>query len=260
MPRLPRCRRQSLCYHLYNRGLDRRTLFHDAADFERFGRTVGRYKTACPGVRLYHWAWMGNHYHMLAESPPTFLRSFVAGVQQSYAQYYRRRYGTCGPVWQGRFHSRPVERDLCLTRCGRYVERNAVRAGLAAVAWEYRWSSAAFYALGEGACGGDGGGLTDLDPRFDSATGPSERERADYRAMLLDTADETWMAEHGRGLVIGSAAFASRLTLQDGRVGVRPGRPSGAAHAAGPGDIQGGGREPRPREQSFDISNCLDGG
>jgi len=66
------------------------------------------------------------------------LRGFVGGVQQSYAQYYHARHGTSGVFWHGRFKSKPFEIGLYLGSCGRYIERNPVRAGMAAMAWEYR--------------------------------------------------------------------------------------------------------------------------
>jgi len=109
-----------------------------------FSDTVGEYKELC-GAKVYHWAWMGNHYHMLVEVVYENLRGFVVGVQQAYAQYHHARYNGTGVFWQGRFKSRPVEIGSYLTRCGRYIERNPVRAGLTAIAWEYRWSSAVAY-------------------------------------------------------------------------------------------------------------------
>src|ERR1043166_8773737 len=46
-----------------------------------------------------------------------------------------------GPIYQGRFKSFPVQADdHFLTLC-RYVERNALRAGLVARAEQWRWSS-----------------------------------------------------------------------------------------------------------------------
>jgi hypothetical protein len=91
---------------------------------------------------------MPNHYHLLIRLTFPMLRPFAAVIQQSYAQYHHRRHGTCGVLWQGRHQTRAVEEDLCLTRCGRYIERNPVRAGLAEFAWDWPHSSAGFYVLG----------------------------------------------------------------------------------------------------------------
>jgi REP element-mobilizing transposase RayT len=49
-----------------NRGVNRNRVFADDQDREYFSRLVGEYKEAC-GAKVYHWVWMGNHYHMLVE-------------------------------------------------------------------------------------------------------------------------------------------------------------------------------------------------
>ena len=49
--------------------------------------------------------------------------------------------------------------DASLARCGRYVERNPVRAKETDLAWEWPFSSAGFYGLGKA------DGLTDPDVR-----------------------------------------------------------------------------------------------
>ena len=42
---------------------------------------------------------------------------------------------------QGRFRSIPIEQDTYLLECGRYIERNPIRAGLTDDPAKYRWSS-----------------------------------------------------------------------------------------------------------------------
>ncbi len=46
-----------------------------------------------------------------------------------------------GPVYQGRFKSFPVQSDEHFLTVARYVERNALRAGLVERAEEWRWCS-----------------------------------------------------------------------------------------------------------------------
>ena len=46
-----------------------------------------------------------------------------------------------GPVYQGRFKSFPVQTDEHFLTVARYVERNAVRAGLVGRAEYWQWSS-----------------------------------------------------------------------------------------------------------------------
>jgi putative transposase len=196
MPRVPRIRQQALCYHLYNRGVNRQPLFHEEGDWRRFVELLGRYKARC-GAEVFHWVLMPNHYHLLVRVPFAGLRRFVGGVQQSYAQYHHLRHGTCGVLWQGRFHSKAVSADQSLTRCGRYIERNPVRARMVGLAWEWPWSSARWYVRGEA------DGVNDLDPGYDAAAGLSDAQRQAYAALLQDEADDAWMRSRQERATIG---------------------------------------------------------
>jgi putative transposase len=59
----------------------------------------------------------------------------------THVRRYQRQYGTNGHVWQGRFRAFPIEQDAHLLPVLRYVERNALRANLAARAQDWPWCS-----------------------------------------------------------------------------------------------------------------------
>jgi len=62
-----------------------------------------------------------------------------------YAKYFARNQNHIGHVFQDRFKSLPVNDNTYLLECGRYIERNPVKAGLVRKPEEYSWSSYAFY-------------------------------------------------------------------------------------------------------------------
>ena len=66
MPRRARVFQTALCYHVMNRGINGQTIFDDEDDCGTFSRLVCEYKALCAAA-VYHWAWMGTHYHMLVE-------------------------------------------------------------------------------------------------------------------------------------------------------------------------------------------------
>lgn len=216
MPGRPRIQQQAICYHLYNRCINRDRLFEDERDFLRFRQIVARYKQRCHCL-VYHWALMPNHYHLLIRLIFPMLRPFAAGIQQSYAQYHHRRHGTCGVRRQGRYHTRPVEEDMCLTRCGRYIERNPVRASQAKFAWDRPHASAGFYVLGRA------DDLTDMDVQY-AAEDLDAPRRAAYAAMLQDSEEERWVKEQS-GVAIGSPRFIGSLAAEEGHLCRRRGRP-----------------------------------
>jgi putative transposase len=215
MPRVGRIYQRALCYHVMNRGVNRGPLFSDDTDRQYFSDLVTEYKAIC-GARVYHWVWMGNHYHMLVEIVFENLRGFAGGVQQAYVQYHHARHNGCGVFWQGRFRSKPVEIGSYLASCGRYIERNPVRAGLTGMAWEYRWSSAAAYVKTVK------DGVTDENPYLGTL---GDQERSSYKEALMSGVDEKVVRGMEGERVLGSKEFAATLKMERGRYRVKRGRP-----------------------------------
>ena len=216
MPRVARLLQRALCYHVMNRGVNLQCIFADDEDRAYFKQTVAEYKALC-GARIYHWCWMDNHYHLLVEVVHENLRGFAGGLQQAFAQYHHARHHGSGVFWQGRFKSRPVEVGSYLVSCGRYIERNPVRAGLICNAWDYGWSSAARYVN----CIADG--LTDENPYLGAF---EDADRRAYGAALMSGVEDEAAIRHVDGeRVIGSKAFAETLQMVRGRHRVKRGRP-----------------------------------
>jgi putative transposase len=146
MPRSKRVESKTGIYHWINRGINQKKLFHKKDDFEFFLSLVGEHKNG-EGIDIYHYCLMSNHIHLLLRSPDMkALASFSHYVQRRYAYHYCRNYKWRGQVFQRMYKSLPVEKESYLMECGRYIERNPVRANLVKKAGEYPYSSFNFYA------------------------------------------------------------------------------------------------------------------
>ncbi|MBM3301714.1 MAG: transposase, partial [Deltaproteobacteria bacterium] len=116
-------------------------------DFDRtvflsvLGDLVGRYNWICHAYCL-----MGNHYHLLIETPDGNLSEGMRQLNGIYTQKLNRRHGRVGHVFQGRFKSIIVEKDSYLLELCRYVVLNPVRAGIVKHPKDYPWSSFKFTA------------------------------------------------------------------------------------------------------------------
>jgi len=81
---------------------------------------------------------------MKAEDLPKLMQ----GINLSYTLCYKKKYKFTGSLWQGRYKSIVIEKDEYLLECGRYIERNPVRAGIVKDPKDYEFSSFKFYSCG----------------------------------------------------------------------------------------------------------------
>ena len=90
---------------------------------------------------------MDNHFHLLA-TPSTAdgLPQWMQAVGRRYVRYFNDRHGRSGTLWEGRYRSTLIQTDRYLLACMAYIDLNPVRAGMAAEARDYPWSSHAHYA------------------------------------------------------------------------------------------------------------------
>lgn len=64
---------------------------------------------------------MGNHYHLLLETPEPNLSCGMRQLNGIYTLHFNRRHGRVGHLFQGRFKSILVEKDAHLLELIRYV-------------------------------------------------------------------------------------------------------------------------------------------
>jgi putative transposase len=143
-----------LVYHVLNRANARMRIFDKPEDYDAFERildeAVRRVK-----MRLLAYCVMPNHWHVvLWPREDGDLSTFVGWLTLTHTQrWHARRHSVgCGHVYQGRFKSFLVESDEHLWTVCRYVERNALRAGLCDRAEQWRWSSLWRREFGEAEC------------------------------------------------------------------------------------------------------------
>jgi putative transposase len=113
-----------------NRGNGRTEVFHKADDYEAFLEMVAQASARLP-MRVLAYCLMPNHFHLvLRPHGDGDLSRWMQWLLTTHVRRYRRHYGSSGHVWQGRFKAFPCQDDSHLITVLRYVERNALRAGL----------------------------------------------------------------------------------------------------------------------------------
>lgn len=127
-------------WHVTSRGNDRGTVFLDDGDRLEFLEVLSRV-VAVMRWRLHAYVLMGNHYHLLVETPEPNLSRGMRQLNGVFTQRANLRQGRSGHLFQGRFKGILVERESHLLELCRYLVLNPVRAGLVPTAGDWRWSS-----------------------------------------------------------------------------------------------------------------------
>jgi putative transposase len=224
MPRIARVLAPGVPHHVTQRGNGRQPVFLSDHDYSTYLGLLQHY-AGRSDVRVWAYCLMPNHVHLIAvPGSPRSLPQAMGRLHADYARHFNIARLSCGHVWQARYFSCPLARAH-LWHAMAYVERNPVRAGLAAHAAEYRWSSAAAHLRGY-----DPGGLVDL------SRWAAEYDPARWRTVLESSIVEEALAERLRqatvsGRPFGSEDFVAELEEGSGRTlrPRKPGRPKKAA-------------------------------
>ena len=128
------------CYNLTARGDRQEPIFEDDQDRLVFLDLLAK-EVLQQGWRLYAFCLMGNHYHLLLESPEPNLVQGMRRLNGVYTQAFNRRHRRVGPVLQGRYKSILVDKQSYLLELARYVVLNPVRAKMVASVEDWHWSS-----------------------------------------------------------------------------------------------------------------------
>lgn len=147
-------------YHLYNRGVEKRTIFIDEQDRAVFLSYLKTYllpkdedafhavlanpkstskgkDTALKALRLNNfndtltllaYCLMPNHFHFLVkQTEATTIDSFMQSFCTRYSLYFNRKYRRVGGLFQGKYKAVRVTTDEQLLHLSRYIHRNPTK-------------------------------------------------------------------------------------------------------------------------------------
>ena len=142
MPRATRLEYEDAFYHVMSRGRARQTLFHDERYYHQFCQTLGEAHQRF-GIVIHAYCLMGNHYHLLVQTPEANLSRVMRHINGVYTQRHNRLKRSDGPIFRGRFKSIVVDADAYLLQLSRYIHRNPIdtQGPLVNQLGDYPWSS-----------------------------------------------------------------------------------------------------------------------
>jgi len=139
-------------YHVFNRGVDKRTIFSDESDFQRFLKSMKEFNVIRPIGSIYEnsfrktknskesdkplvefvaYCLNPNHYHfILCPVVENGIEKFIHKLNMGYAKYFNEKYKRSGALFQGSFKSVHVVSNEQLIYLSTYVNLNYVVHGL----------------------------------------------------------------------------------------------------------------------------------
>ena len=133
-------------YHIYNRGVDKRTIFEDEKDHKVFLNLLKTYlsppnstdhplssiiKRPRPlpcfygKIQLLAFCLMPNHFHLLIKQTNKMdIADFVRSLCTTYSMYFNKRNKRSGTLFQSKYKAVLVETDSYLVHLSRYIHLN----------------------------------------------------------------------------------------------------------------------------------------
>lgn len=223
MSRVARIVIAGVAHHITQRGNNQQDVFF-VEDDKRMYLDLLHAQSRKYGFGVTGYCLMNNHVHVVG-IPKTedALAKAIGRTHFLYTQYINRMHGRSGHLWQNRFYSCPMD-EAHTFRALSYVELNPVQANLAALPWDYPWSSAAAH------CGSDTAHpVLDMEQWHTIMPGMVWREILNQ--LRDDSEDVETLRLHTRtGRPLGSDSFISKFESFLGRR-LRPlpvGRPKGS--------------------------------
>ncbi len=209
MPRFARIVFPEIPHHIIQRGNNQQAVFLNGENQSLYLRYLREESQKCR-LTITSYCLMTNHIHLVVT--PADSVGLFKGIGQTnlrYTQYFNKRYGRIGHLWQGRFKSYPMD-GVHFVNAIRYGELNPVRAGIVDCASDYPWSSAAAHTGFP-----DQTGLLDLD-WWRSFYDPGEWLQI-LKEKIPDEVERNIRNHWKTGLPLGSEEFIRKLESQTNR-------------------------------------------
>jgi len=131
-------------YHVMNRGLNRRRIFHNDTHRQQFLILLAdihhRY-----GIEVHAYCLMNNHYHLLLHTPQANLSRAMRHLDGVYTQKFNHDTKRDGALFRGRYKAILIEAENYMLQLSRYIHLNPVSAKICAYPCAYKWSSYSAY-------------------------------------------------------------------------------------------------------------------
>jgi putative transposase len=130
-------------YHVYNRGINKETIYKEPKNFHYFLEQYGKYLNN--QIETLSYCLMPTHFHLFIRlkddsDPDTVTKSFK-NFFISYAKSINKNYNRTGSLFQAKFKKKQIESDDYFSAIVAYLHLNPTRSGLVNHPSEWMFSS-----------------------------------------------------------------------------------------------------------------------
>lgn len=131
-------------YHIYNRGVDKRNIFSDKSDLQRFIQSMNEFNTKNPIGSLYENSFVKelggsssklvsfiayclnpNHYHfIMTPLVEKGIEKFMQRLGTGYTMYFNEKNKRSGSLFQGKFKGKHINSNEYLLQASSYANLN----------------------------------------------------------------------------------------------------------------------------------------
>lgn len=131
-------------YHILNRGVDKRTIFQDQEDLDRFFQSMKEFNTVEPIGSIFENSFEGNkkekskvlvelvayclnpnHFHfILKQVSEDGISEYMKRLSGGYTLYFNKKHRRTGSLFGGRFKSLHIDSDTYLNHVSAYINLN----------------------------------------------------------------------------------------------------------------------------------------
>lgn len=148
------------CYHVYNRGVEKRRIFEEAEDYKKFLEYLKIYLSPIEDLRkenpllktnlingnlseeieVLAYCLMPNHFHILIkQKTKNAITKLMRQLTTAYSMYFNKKYERVGPLFQGIFKACLVDKNEVLLHLSKYIHQNPQERGISL--GDFPWSS-----------------------------------------------------------------------------------------------------------------------
>jgi len=127
-----------------NRGQAKRPVFFGSPEIRYFQARLAR-EVRRGEIEVVGYCFLTTHFHLLLRSTAGRLSDVMRRVENPFVRWFNRRHKRDGALFRGRFTSRRIDSEKYFENVVKYIDNNAVAAGLVTDAADYPHGSAWFH-------------------------------------------------------------------------------------------------------------------